>query len=213
MASSVKAFADLKSLGKRLKKQAEAERRQETARRWRERELRREANLFRESMKDVVPLDFSDRVVQVAPRPAPVPRQRMADDRAVLHESISDAFDVDTLLETDADLSYRRDGIGPDVIRRLRRGHWIIQDELDLHGQRREEARELLGAFLRRCALKGIRCVRIIHGKGLGSVNQKPVLKKLVHGWLVQKEEVMAFVQARAADGGSGALIVLLKGK
>lgn len=213
MASSVKAFADLKSLGKKLKKQAEAERRKEAVRRWQEREIRREANLFRDSMKDVVPLDFSDRVVQAVPRPAPVPRQRLADDRAVLHESISDAFDVDTLLETDADLSYRRDGIGPDVIRRLRRGHWIIQDELDLHGQRREEARELLGAFLRRCALKGIRCVRIIHGKGLGSVNQKPVLKKLVHGWLVQKEEVMAFVQARAADGGSGALIVLLKGK
>lgn len=213
MAFSVKAFADLKSLGKKLKKQAEAERRKEAVRRWQEREIRREANLFRDSMKDVVPLDFSDRVVQAVPRPAPVPRQRLADDRAVLHESISDAFDVDTLLETDADLSYRRDGIGPDVIRRLRRGHWIIQDELDLHGQRREEARELLGAFLRRCALKGIRCVRIIHGKGLGSVNQKPVLKKLVHGWLVQKEEVMAFVQARAADGGSGALIVLLKGK
>lgn len=213
MAFSVKAFADLKSLGKKLKKQAEAERRKEAVRRWQEREIRREANLFRDSMKDVVPLDFSDRVVQAVPRPAPVPRQRLADDRAVLHESISDAFDVDTLLETDADLSYRRDGIGPDVIRRLRRGHWIIQDELDLHGQRREEARELLGAFLRRCTLKGIRCVRIIHGKGLGSVNQKPVLKKLVHGWLVQKEEVMAFVQARAADGGSGALIVLLKGK
>lgn len=213
MAFSVKAFADLKSLGKKLKKQAEADRRKEAVRRWQEREIRREANLFRDSMKDVVPLDFSDRVVQAVPRPAPVPRQRLADDRAVLHESISDAFDVDTLLETDADLSYRRDGIGPDVIRRLRRGHWIIQDELDLHGQRREEARELLGAFLRRCALKGIRCVRIIHGKGLGSVNQKPVLKKLVHGWLVQKEEVMAFVQARAADGGSGALIVLLKGK
>ncbi|MCM1129755.1 MAG: Smr/MutS family protein [Alistipes senegalensis] len=213
MASSVRAFADLKTLGKTLKKKAEAERRKEAARRWQERETRREASLFRESMKDVVPLDFSDRVVPAVPRPAPVPRQRLADDRAVLYESISDAFDVDTLLETDADLSYRRDGIGPDVIRRLRRGHWIIQDELDLHGHRRDEARELLGGFLRRCVLKGIRCVRIIHGKGLGSVNQKPVLKKLVHGWLVQKEEVIAFVQARAADGGSGALLVLLKGK
>lgn len=213
MASSVKAFADLKSLGKKLKKQAEAERRKDAARRWQERIVRREANLFRDSMKDVVPLDFSDRVVPAMPRPAPLPRQRLADNRAVLHESISDAFDVDTLLETDADLSYRRDGVGPDVVRRLRRGNWIIQDELDLHGQRRDEARELLGAFLRRCVLKGIRCVRIIHGKGLGSVNQKPVLKKLVHGWLVQKGEVMAFVQARAADGGSGALIVLLKGK
>jgi len=182
-------------------------------RRRKEREARREASLFRESVGDVVLLDSSDRVVPPTPKPLPIPRQRIADNRAALHESISDEFNVDTLLETDADLSYRRNGIGLDVVRRLRRGHWIIQDELDLHGQRRDEARELLGEFLRRCTLREFRCVRVIHGKGLGSVNQEPVLKKLVHGWLAQREEVIAFVQARGIDGGSGALLVLLKGK
>lgn len=213
MSSSTKDFAGLKSLHKALKKKQEAERREEDARRKKERETKREARFFRESVGDVVPLDSSDRVVLDTPKPLPIPAQRIADNKAALHQSISDEFNVDTLLETDADLSYRRNGIGQDVVRKLRRGRWIIQDELDLHGQRRDEARELLGEFLRRSTLKGFRCVRIIHGKGLGSVNQEPVLKKLVHGWLVQKEEVIAFVQARAVDGGSGALLVLLKGK
>jgi len=213
MSSAFKDFADLKSLRKTLKKKNEAEKREEEVRRRKEREARREASLFRESVGDVVLLDSSDRVVPPTPKPLPIPRQRIADNRAALHESISDEFNVDTLLETDADLSYRRNGIGLDVVRRLRRGHWIIQDELDLHGQRRDEARELLGEFLRRCTLREFRCVRVIHGKGLGSVNQEPVLKKLVHGWLAQREEVIAFVQARGIDGGSGALLVLLKGK
>ena len=212
MSSAFKDFADLKSLRKTLKKKNEAEKREEEARRRKEREARREASLFRESVGDVVLLT-SDRVVSPVPKPLPIPRQRIADNKAALHESISDEFNVDTLLETDADLSYRRNGIGLDVVRRLRRGHWIIQDELDLHGQRRDEARELLGEFLRRCTLRGFRCVRVIHGKGLGSVNQEPVLKKLVHGWLAQREEVIAFVQAKGVDGGSGALLVLLKGK
>lgn len=213
MSSPIKDFSDLKSLHKSLKKKQEAEKREEEARRQKAREAEREANLFRDSIGDVIPLDTSDRVVPATSRPPPIPRQRLADNKAALHESISDEFNVDTLLETDADLSYRRNGIGQEVVRRLRRGHWIIQDELDLHGQRRDEAREVLVEFLRRCTFKGFRCVRIIHGKGLGSVNQEPVLKKLVHGWLMQREEVMAFVQAKAADGGSGALLVLLKGK
>ena len=80
------------------------------------------------------------------------------------------------------------------------------------HGLRVDQAREALGQFLRDAGKRGFRCVRIIHGKGLGSLNRKPVLKIKVRNWLVQKEEVIAFCQARAADGGSGALMVLLKG-
>ena len=86
-----------------------------------------------------------------------------------------------------------------------------MQEQLDLHGLRTDEAREAVGLFLRHAVRKGLRCVRIIHGKGLGSVNKEPVLKSKVRNWLVQKDEVMAFCQARAADGGSGALVVLLK--
>lgn len=213
MSFPMKDFSDLKSLKKALKKKEEARLREKAMRQKEARKAKQEANLFRDSVKDVTPLGFDDRVVHSQPKPPPVPRQRIADNQAALKESISDEFNVDTLLETDGDLSYRKNGIAQDVVRKLRRGNWIIQDELDLHGQRRDEARELLSEFLRRCMLKGFRCVRIIHGKGLGSVNQEPVLKKLVHGWLAQREDVMAFVQAKAADGGSGALLVLLKGK
>ena len=213
MSSTIKDFDDLKSLREALKKKEDAKRREEEARRRKEREAQREANLFRDSVGDVVLLDFNDRAVPVVPKPAPIPKQRIADNQAALHQSLSDEFNVDTLLETDADLSYRRSGIQQDVVRKLRRGHWIIQDELDLHGSRRDEAREQLSEFLRRCVLKKFRCVRVVHGKGLGSANQEPVLKKLVHGWLAQKEEVMAFVQAKAVDGGSGALLVLLNAK
>ncbi|HVL74381.1 MAG TPA: Smr/MutS family protein, partial [Noviherbaspirillum sp.] len=93
----------------------------------------------------------------------------------------------------------------------LRRGHWVIQGQLDLHGMRRDEAREALGEFLRNAVKRGIRCVRIVHGKGLGSVNKEPVLKNKVRSWLVQKDEVMAFCQARGDEGGAGAVVVLLR--
>ena len=124
---------------------------------------------------------------------------------------MSDDFTVETLLDTDEALSYARNGIGPDVIRKLRRGHWVIQSQLDLHGLRTDEAREALGEYLRGAVKRGLRCVRVIHGKGLGSINKEPVLKNKVRNWLTQKDEVIAFCQAKAADGGAGALIVLLR--
>jgi DNA-nicking Smr family endonuclease len=128
-----------------------------------------------------------------------------------MREALSDAFDAETLLHTDEHLSYRHPGVGPDVVRKLRQGQWRIQAELDLHGSRTDEAREQLGAFVREAARLGLRCVRIIHGKGLGSPGKTPVLKSRVHSWLAQKTEVMAFVQARPAEGGAGALVVLLR--
>ena len=129
----------------------------------------------------------------------------------MLRESLSDEFDVSTLLQTDEHLSFCRPGIGPDVPVKLRRGHWAVQAQLDLHGLRSDEAREALGAFLRRARGAGLRCVRVIHGKGLGSPGRVPVLKAKVLRWLVQKREVLAFVQARPLDGGAGALVVLLE--
>jgi DNA-nicking Smr family endonuclease len=142
--------------------------------------------------------------------PAPIPAQRQLDDQRVLKESISDQFDATTLLDVDDAMSFRRPGIGIDVARKLRRGHWSIQREIDLHGLRTEEAREALAEFLRNAMRDGLRCVRVVHGKGLGSPGKTPVLKGKVHGWLVQKNEVLAFVQARADEGGAGALVVLL---
>ena len=129
----------------------------------------------------------------------------------MLIASVSDEFEIDTLLHTDDELSFRRPGVGADVLRKLRRGDWVIQNEIDLHGCRTDEAREMLSEFLRVAVKRGLRCVRVVHGKGLGSKNRQPVLKRKTKVWLAQREDVLAFCQARAAEGGSGALIVLLK--
>ncbi|XQU68291.1 Smr domain-containing protein [Cupriavidus sp. H18C1] len=165
-----------------------------------------EANVFRNSIGNVQTLRDRNRVTPPARRPEPVPVQSQLDDQAVLAASLSDQFDVENLLETDDTLSFRRPGIGHDVIRKLRRGEWVPQDRIDLHGLRRDEAREALAEFLRRCVRRGVRCVRVIHGKGNGSPDKQPVLKGKVRSWLVQKEEVLAFVEARGAEGGSGGL-------
>jgi DNA-nicking Smr family endonuclease len=142
----------------------------------------------------------------------PIPRQRIADEAQALASSLSDDLDVTTLLDTDADLAFRREGIGPDVLSRLRRGHWSVQRHLDLHGMTREVAREALSQFIRRAERDGLRCVRVVHGKGNGSPGREPVLKGKVRAWLVQKCEVLAFAQASASDGGHGAVLVLLRG-
>jgi DNA-nicking Smr family endonuclease len=170
----------------------------------------RERHFFSLNIGPVSAMRSSVRVNVSPPPPGPEPRQRLRDEQAALLETISDDFDVDSLLETDEGLSYRRPDIGHDVLRKLRRGAWTIQAQLDLHGLRRDEAREQLGIFLREVAKKGLRCVRIIHGKGYGSPGREPVLKAKVRSWLVQKQEILAFVQARASEGGHGALVVLL---
>ena len=212
MAASRK-LSDFASLKKAVKKVNDERRKQEEARKRAERQAQSDRELFLSSIGDVTPLDASDRIEPVFQAPRPIPVQRIADEKLALRESLSDEFSVESLLETDEALSYTKEGIGPDVVRKLRRGHWVIQDQIDLHGMRRDEAREMIVEFLRQAALRGIRCVRIVHGKGLGSVNNEPVLKKLVHKWLVQRSDVIAFCQAKPADGGSGAVVVLLKGR
>jgi DNA-nicking Smr family endonuclease len=173
--------------------------------------LERERNLFTLSVGPVQPLPDPRRVRTRPVPPQPEPRQRQRDEQAALRETISDEFDVENLLETDDTLSYRRMEIGLDVVRKLRRGGWTIQAQLDLHGLRRDEARGHMAEFLRDALHQGLRCVRIVHGKGLGSPGREPVLKTRVRNWLAQRQEVLAFVQARPADGGAGALVVLLR--
>lgn len=168
-------------------------------------------DLFVRAAGAVNPLPGLQRADLEPQRPQPVPRQRLLDQQAVMVESISDEFDVGTLLDIDDQLSFRRPGISTSVTRKLREGHWSIQRQLDLHGMRTDEAREQLTAFVRGAHQHGIRCIRVVHGKGLGSPGKTPVLKKKVFAWLVQKTEVLAFVQARPADGGAGALVVLLQ--
>jgi DNA-nicking Smr family endonuclease len=174
-------------------------------------QARRDRDIFSASVGRVNPLPSTGHKALEPQPPLPEPRQRERDEQAALHESLSDEFDVESLLETDEALAYRRPDIGPDVLRKLRRGGWTLQAQVDLHGLRRDEARERLAEFLRDVVKRGLRCVRVVHGKGNGSPGREPVLKAKVRSWLVQKQEVVAFVQARASEGGHGALVVLLR--
>lgn len=169
-----------------------------------------ERHLFARAVGPVQALPDAGRVVLSTPAPTDRPLQRTLDEQAALQESLSDEFDVSTLLDVDDQMSFRRPGIGTDVTRKLRRGDWTLQGQIDLHGLRSDEAREALGQFIRDAHRMGWRCVRVVHGKGLGSPGKTPVLKSKVQRWLVQKNEVIAFVQARPLDGGAGALVVLL---
>jgi len=146
------------------------------------------------------------------PRPAPLPLQREADEAAALKEALSDEVDVESLLLTDDGLAFRRAGVGTDVVTRLRRGHWALQAEIDLHGLKRDEARDALALFVRDAGRRGQRCLRVVHGKGNGSPGRQPVLKAKVQRWLAQCADVIAFTQASGPQGGAGALIVLLAG-
>jgi DNA-nicking Smr family endonuclease len=165
---------------------------------------------FRQAMRDVTPL-AKPRPLPADSRARPDPVQRERDDRAVLDELLTDQIGLESLLETDESLSYRRDGISAETLRKLRRGFWVVQGELDLHGHRVAEAHGALGEFLRGAMSRGQRCVRIVHGKGLGSRDGVPILKGKVRTWLIRRNDVIAFCQARPADGGGGALLVLLK--
>jgi DNA-nicking Smr family endonuclease len=162
----------------------------------------------------VTPLKPTHQVIhQSQPlHPAPIPKQRQRDEQQVLIDCLSDEFNGDHLLETDDTVSFKRPHLGQDVLQKLRRGQWSVQAQIDLHGLRRDQARDAVSLFLKTCVQHHKRCVRIIHGKGLGSKNQQPILKERVKHWLIQKEEVLAFTQARGNDGGAGALIVLLVG-
>ena len=205
-----KSLQDLDAMRKKLVDNAKA---QELAEQARIAEIRRteaERNLFTRAVGKVAPITNQARVWSTPQRPSTRPLQQDLDNEAVMHESMSDEFDISTLLDVDDQLSFRRPGIGTDVTRKLRKGEWSIQGQIDLHGLRSDEARNAMGQFIRDAKRMGWRCVRVVHGKGLGSPGKEPVLKSKVQRWLVQKNEVLAFVQAKPSDGGGGALLVLL---
>lgn len=166
-----------------------------------------ESDLFRSAVADVRPL-ASDRL-PVAP-PPPLPQKRLEDEQRVLQDMLSDP-EYPELLETGEELFFARSGLQHNVLRKLRRGQYSIGAELDLHGLTAAAAREQLAAFLMACRSRDVRCVRIIHGKGNGSVQRRPVLKGKVNHWLQQRDEVLAFCSARPVDGGTGAVYVLLR--
>jgi DNA-nicking Smr family endonuclease len=204
-------LSDLAALRDALKQSAAERERERIAAARAAREAAAEAELFRREIGDVAPIAAAARAMHGRTPPPALPLQTQRDEQAVLREAISDEFDPEVLLDTDESLFYCRPGISQEVVRKLRRGHWIVQAQLDLHGMRRDQAREALAEFIRETVKHGLRCVRVIHGKGLGSVGKEPVLKGRVRAWLVQKTQVIAFCQARPHDGGAGAVLVLLQ--
>ncbi|MDP1672855.1 MAG: Smr/MutS family protein [Burkholderiales bacterium] len=170
-----------------------------------------EDSLLLEALAGVTPLPPLNRVKPVRPQLRPLAVQRQLDERAALQDTLSDSPAWELGLEDGEELQFLRDGISREHLRKLRRGHWVVQAHLDLHGHTAAEARQLTAEFLARCLRKGLRCLRIVHGKGLRSPNREPVLKRKLSGWLAQRDEVLACCQAPHNDGGSGAVLVLLR--
>ena len=165
--------------------------------------------LFREAIGDVQRLD------PVAPppaahKPAPHPHMLEADEAAVPGELLDMTFDP-AVLEVGEELSYLRDGYPPKLLRQLKRGQFSVQGDVDLHQMNAAAAQASIMAFLAEARQGGVRCVRIIHGKGLRSKAAGPVLKALTDRMLRRRDDVIAFASARPALGGTGAVVVLLK--
>ena len=206
-----RAFAELQDLKKAMEERAQREAAAAAARALEQKRLAAQRNLFQLAVGAVHALPDKGRMHFQPTPPPPIAQQQIKDEQAAFMESLSDEMDISTLLDTDAQLSFSRPGVGPEVAQRLRLGHWSIQRQIDLHGLRTDGAREALSNFIRESQKQGVRCVRVVHGKGHGSPGKTPVLKDKVHRWLVQKSEEVAFVQAPRAHGGGGALVVLLQ--
>jgi len=170
-----------------------------------------------QAFADVKRLRPGSRIAHQPSRPAPIPRQRIADDADALAASKYGAEPTPHTWEIgqehEAGQTFVRRGLGTDVLKKLRRGDWSVQAEIDLHGHTIDEAHDALADFLDEARARGYRCVRVIHGKGLTSPNREPVLKGKVRTWLMRWNEVLAYSEALPHGGGSGAVLVLLRGR
>jgi DNA-nicking Smr family endonuclease len=170
---------------------------------------------FSQAFADVEPLRSRNRASVVRARPASLPAKRLADEAEALamskHGVEPSPATWEVGQELEAEQTFLRKGLASDVLTRLRRGHWSVQGELDLHRLNRDEARDALADFINDARNYGWRCVRVVHGKGLSSPNREPVLKAKVRRWLTQRDEVLAYCEAPRHAGGAGAVLVLLK--
>jgi DNA-nicking Smr family endonuclease len=171
---------------------------------------KQDIELFRAAMRDVKRMQAAP-AGQSAPKPPPRARFKRADELEVLRESLLPPADEATLATGD-ELSFRRPHVPEPVLLKLRRGQYAVDGEIDLHGLTGAEAKAALREFVADSVDRGVRCVRIIHGKGKRSGPRGPVLKNIVNNWLQRSDMVLAFGSARAVDGGNGATYVLLKG-
>lgn len=167
--------------------------------------------LFQLAARGVQRVGSGNRVELAPAAPAPTPLKREADERDALEESLTAPLTFEDRLDMGDEAAFLRPGLPRRVLTDLRRGRWVLQGELDLHGLVRDQARDALAHFLAQSLQQGRRCVRVIHGKGLGSPGRVSILKQLSRGWLAQREEILAFCQAGPHDGGGGALLVLLR--
>ena len=170
-----------------------------------------------QAFADVTRLPPRNRAAPTRPRPASIARSRIEDERAALEmskygvEPSPHAWDIGQ--EIEGEQTFLRAGVRSDVLSKLRRGHWVVQAVVDLHGMTVDEAHDALADFLLDARSRGMRCVRIIHGKGLTSPNREPVLKGKVRRWLSQWGDVLAYCEAPRHAGGSGAVLALLRGR
>ena len=164
---------------------------------------------FPDAVGGVRPLK-QDRITPPRKKRKPVPEQTLRDQREVMDSLLSDDYEPADV-ETGEELLYSRPGLQHSIMRKLRRGQYAIEAQLDLHGNTVPEARERVSAFLREMQAQDRRCVRIIHGKGKSSEGKLPVLKGKVNAWLQQWDQVLAFCSTRPNDGGTGAVYVLLR--
>lgn len=171
-----------------------------------------DSELFRQEMGNVRPLRHDKIILRRAPaKPVrPMTHHHRPEQPYSLHNEFSDKIDVDTL-ETSDEMLFVRPGMQHGVLRKLRRGQFSMNGQLDLHGMTVPEARQALSYFLQTSQSRGAQCVSVIHGKGYGSQHKQPVLKNKVNSWLQQHDGVLAFCSAQLADGGTGAVYVLLK--
>ena len=172
-----------------------------------------EEEIFKEAVKNVKPLKIKSKIVELSskkPKPKPIAKKLLEDERKVLLDTLSDEYIYEDV-ESEDSLLFLKPGHSPDILKKLKKGYWGIQGSIDLHGMVSQEAKSYIVDYIQECKKRHVRCIRIIHGKGIGSKNKEPVLKNKVKNWLAQKEEVIAFAQAPKHDGGSGAVIVLLK--
>ena len=166
---------------------------------------------FHAAVDGVTPLKKPAKVAHERPKPPPRPVQREIDEAAAVVESLHGPFEIDDLLAIGDATSFLRPGLSRNVLRDLRRGRWTIQNHTDLHGLNRHEAHEEVSRFLSESMQTDKRCVRIVHGRGLGSPGREGVLRQLVKSWLSRSNNVLAFCHAPPSDGGEGALWVLLR--
>jgi len=167
-------------------------------------------DVFRRALADAKPLRATRRAEEVIRKPAPRARFARADEMAALRESLEADID-DTESHGGESLRFHRPSVGKRTMRKLSRGSFSVQAEIDLHGMTVAEAKPRLSEFIANCARDGKLCVRVVHGKGLGSGNRGPVLKQKVNRWLRQWDSVLAFVSTRQVHGGTGAVYVLLR--